>query len=48
VVTVKRGELTLVAIDDGDTRGRRWSTQHFDAGIDDRLDAADGETVSVV
>jgi diaminopimelate decarboxylase len=50
VVTVKRGGLTFVAVDGGmgDNLEVALYDQRFEAGIVDRLDAADGETVTVV
>src|SRR5215212_3589942 len=50
VVTVKRGEITFVAVDGGmgDNLEVALFDQRFEAGIADRLDAADGETVTVV
>jgi diaminopimelate decarboxylase len=50
VVTVKRGKITFVAVDGGmgDNLEVALFGQRFEAGIADRLDAADGETVTVV
>jgi diaminopimelate decarboxylase len=50
VVTVKRGGATFVAVDGGmgDNLEVALYGQRFEAGIVDRLDAADGETVTVV
>jgi diaminopimelate decarboxylase len=50
VVTVKRGAATFVAVDGGmgDNLEVALYGQRFEAGIVDRLDAADGETVTVV
>jgi hypothetical protein len=50
VVTVKRGEVTLVAVDGGmgDNLEVALFDQRFEAGIVDRLDAAGGETVTLV
>ena len=48
VVTVKRGEITFVAVDGGmgDNLEVALFDQRFEAGIADRLDAADGEQVT--
>ena len=50
VVTVKRGEITFVAVDGGmgDNLEVALFDQRFEAGIADRLDAAGGEEVTVV
>jgi diaminopimelate decarboxylase len=50
VVTVKRGAVTFVAVDGGmgDNLEVALFDQRFEAGIADRLDATDGELVSVV
>jgi diaminopimelate decarboxylase len=50
VVTVKRGEITFVAVDGGmgDNLEVALFGQRFEAGIADRLDAAAGEDVTVV
>ena len=50
VVTVKRGTITFVAVDGGmgDNLEVALFGQRFEAGIADRLDAADGETVTLV
>ena len=50
VVTVKRGEITFVAVDGGmgDNLEVALFGQRFEAGIADRLDAAGGEEVTVV
>jgi diaminopimelate decarboxylase len=50
VVTVKRGEVTFVAVDGGmgDNLEVALFDQRFEAGIADRLDDVDGETVTVV
>jgi diaminopimelate decarboxylase len=50
VVTVKRGDVTFVAVDGGmgDNLEVALFGQRFEAGIVDRLDAADGETVTLV
>jgi diaminopimelate decarboxylase len=50
VVTVKRGAVTFVAVDGGmaDNLEVALFEQRFEAGIAGRLDAADGETVTVV
>jgi diaminopimelate decarboxylase len=50
VVTVKRGEITFVAVDGGmgDNLEVALFDQRFEAGIADRLGAADGEQVTVV
>jgi diaminopimelate decarboxylase len=50
VVTVKRGEVTFVAVDGGmgDNLEVALYDQRFEAGIVDRLDAAGGELVTVV
>jgi diaminopimelate decarboxylase len=50
VVTVKRGSTTFVAVDGGmgDNLEVALFDQRFEAGIVDRLDATDGETVTVV
>jgi diaminopimelate decarboxylase len=50
VVTVKRGAATFVAVDGGmgDNLEVALYGQRFEAGIVDRLDASDGETVTVV
>jgi diaminopimelate decarboxylase len=50
VVTVKRGEVTFVAVDGGmgDNLEVALYDQRFEAGIVDRLDAADDELVTVV
>ena len=50
VVTVKRGEITFVAVDGGmgDNLEVALFDQRFEAGIADRLDAAGGEPVTVV
>jgi diaminopimelate decarboxylase len=50
VVTVKRGEVTFVAVDGGmgDNLEVALFGQRFEAGIVDRLDAAEGETATLV
>jgi diaminopimelate decarboxylase len=50
VVTVKRGAVTFVAVDGGmgDNLEVALFDQRFEAGLADRLDPADGETVTVV
>jgi diaminopimelate decarboxylase len=50
VVTVKRGAVTFVAVDGGmgDNLEVALFDQRFEAGIVDRLDAANGQTVTVV
>ena len=50
VVTVKRGEITFVAVDGGmgDNLEVALFGQRFEAAIADRLDAAGGEEVTVV
>jgi diaminopimelate decarboxylase len=50
VVTLKRGERTFVAVDGGmgDNLEVALVGQRFEAGLADRLDAAAGETVTVV
>jgi diaminopimelate decarboxylase len=50
VVTVKRGERTFVAVDGGmgDNLEVALFGQRFEAGMVDRLDASDGETVALV
>ena len=50
VVTVKRGAVVFVAVDGGmgDNLEVALFDQRFEAGIADRLQAADGETVTVV
>ena len=50
VVTVKRGEITFVAVDGGmgDNLEVALFGQRFEAGVADRLDAGGGETVTVV
>jgi diaminopimelate decarboxylase len=50
VVTVKRGEITFVAVDGGmgDNLEVALFDQRFEAGIAGRLEAADGELVTVV
>jgi diaminopimelate decarboxylase len=50
VVTVKRGELTFVAVDGGmgDNLGVALFGQRFEAAVADRFDAAGGEEVAVV
>ncbi len=50
VVTVKRGKVTFVAVDGGmgDNLEVALFDQRFEAGIVDRLDAADAELVTVV
>ena len=50
VVTVKRGEITFVAVDGGmgDNLEVALFGQRFEAGVADRLDAAGGEEVTVV
>jgi diaminopimelate decarboxylase len=50
VVTVKRGELTFVAVDGGmgDNLEVALFGQRFEAGVAGRLDTADGETVTLV
>ena len=50
VVTVKRGARTFVAVDGGmgDNLEVALYEQRFEAGIVDRLDPSDGETVTVV
>jgi diaminopimelate decarboxylase len=50
VVTVKRGKITFVAVDGGmgDNLEVALFEQRFEAGIANRLDATEGETVTVV
>jgi diaminopimelate decarboxylase len=50
VITIKRGQITFVAVDGGmgDNLEVALFNQRFEAGIADRLDATDGEIVSVV
>ena len=50
VVTVKRGEITFVAVDGGmgDNLEVALFDQRFEAAVADRLDAAGGEEVTVV
>ena len=50
VVTVKRGKVTFVAVDGGmgDNLEVALFDQRFEAAIADRLDPADGETVTLV
>jgi diaminopimelate decarboxylase len=50
VVTVKRGEPTFVAVDGGmgDNLEVALFGQRFEAGMVDRLDASDGESVALV
>jgi diaminopimelate decarboxylase len=50
VITVKRGELTFVAVDGGmgDNLEVALYDQRFEAAVADRLDAAGGEEVTVV
>jgi diaminopimelate decarboxylase len=50
VVTIKRGQITFVAVDGGmgDNLEVALFNQRFEAGIASRLDATDGETVTVV
>jgi diaminopimelate decarboxylase len=50
VVTIKRGEITFVAVDGGmgDNLEVALFDQRFEAGIAGRLDAADGELVTLV
>jgi diaminopimelate decarboxylase len=50
VVTVKRGQTTFVAVDGGmgDNLEVALFEQRFEAGIANRLDATEGETVTVV
>jgi diaminopimelate decarboxylase len=50
VITIKRGQITFVAVDGGmgDNLEVALFDQRFEAGIADRLDATDGEIVSVV
>jgi diaminopimelate decarboxylase len=50
VVTVKRGEITFVAVDGGmgDNLEVALFDQRFEAGIANRLEAAEGEQVTVV
>ena len=50
VVTVKRGLLTFVAVDGGmgDNLEVALFGQRFEAGLADRIDAADGERVALV
>ena len=50
VVTVKRGEITFVAVDGGmgDNLEVALYGQRFEAAIADRVDASGGETVTVV
>jgi len=50
VITIKRGQTTFVAVDGGmgDNLEVALFDQRFEAGIADRLDATDGETVTVV
>ena len=50
VVTVKRGEITFVAVDGGmgDNLEVALYGQRFEAGIASRIDAQDGDTVTLV
>jgi diaminopimelate decarboxylase len=50
VITIKRGPITFVAVDGGmgDNLEVALFDQRFEAGIASRLDATDGETVTVV
>ena len=50
VTTIKRGSITFVAVDGGmgDNLEVALFGQRFEAGIANRLDASDGETVTVV
>jgi diaminopimelate decarboxylase len=50
VITIKRGQTTFVAVDGGmgDNLEVALFDQRFEAGIANRLDAADGEMVTVV
>ncbi|HYN52191.1 MAG TPA: diaminopimelate decarboxylase [Thermoleophilaceae bacterium] len=50
VITVKRGGTTFVAVDGGmgDNLEVALYDQRFEAGIVDRMDSADGETVTLV
>jgi diaminopimelate decarboxylase len=50
VITIKRGKTTFVAVDGGmgDNLEVALFDQRFEAGIADRLDATDGEIVTVV
>ena len=50
VVTVKRGEITFVAVDGGmgDNLEVALFDQRFEAAVADRFDAAGGEEVTVV
>jgi diaminopimelate decarboxylase len=50
VITIKRGQTTFVAVDGGmgDNLEVALFDQRFEAGIANRLDATDGETVTVV
>jgi diaminopimelate decarboxylase len=50
VITIKRGQITFVAVDGGmgDNLEVALFDQRFEAGIADRLNATDGEIVSVV
>jgi diaminopimelate decarboxylase len=50
VITIKRGPITFVAVDGGmgDNLEVALIDQRFEAGIADRLDASEGESVTVV
>jgi diaminopimelate decarboxylase len=50
ILTIKRGATTFVAVDGGmgDNLEVALYDQRFEAGIVDRMDSADGETVTVV
>ena len=50
VITIKRGQTTFVAVDGGmgDNLEVALFDQRFEAGIANRLDASDGEVVTVV
>jgi diaminopimelate decarboxylase len=50
VITIKRGQITFVAVDGGmgDNLEVALFDQRFEAGIANRLDATDGEIVTVV
>jgi diaminopimelate decarboxylase len=50
VVTVKRGSVTFVAVDGGmgDNLEVALFGQRFEAAVADRMDATDGETVTLV
>ena len=50
VITIKRGPITFVAVDGGmgDNLEVALFDQRFEAGIANRLDASEGESVTVV